>query len=365
MADVNKVKGDTNLPEPDKAKKKERDLEEIREKFGKVGKIDPEEQKKKKPKAQEEAEQHLEQTKGPRPQIGAERKDPSPYEPQAKTPPVAKSEAPETGAPLPPSEPPPSYPEEGPPPVEESQTPAESSKSPTEKNKIHKKEEVTPPPAKKLEKEASDLIKKGKKPQHVKPPPKKKEEITQAALPPPPEVLPKGAWEATKEPEKKEKQAKGKIQPPTTTLPTDTSTAQPPGAPPVGETPPPLAAPFASLSPQVQQIFDRMVGVMTVMHTSGITETTINLDSPKFEGSALFGAKIVISEFSTAPKAFNIELLGNQNATQLFSENSEDLVAAFAAGGYNFKVNRIDVSALPLTGEAKKKEARRVKRKKT
>ncbi|MDN3505979.1 MAG: hypothetical protein P0S96_01975 [Simkaniaceae bacterium] len=355
MADLNKIKGDTNLPEPEKAKKKERDLEEIKEKWSKVGKVDPEEQKKKKPKAQQEAERHLKQTEGATPQLGAERKEPSPYEPQTKTPPITRKEAPEAGEPLPPSEPP-SYTPETPEPLE-----TEHSQPTQKKKKTHKQEK----PAKKLEKEATKLIEKETKPAHTPPLKKKKEEVTQEAPPPPPEVLPKGAWEATKEPEKKKKEEKRIIEPPSTTLPTETSTT--PGATPPVEsaTPAPLAAPFAHLPAQVQALFDRMVGVMTVMHTSGITETTINLDSPKFEGSAFFGAQIVISEFSTAPKAFNIELLGNQNATKLFSENSEDLVAAFEAGRYNFKVNRIDVSSLPATGEAKKKAARKVKRKKT
>ena len=172
--------------------------------------------------------------------------------------------------------------------------------------------------------------------------------------------MPPGAWEATKAPEKEEK--KGVSEPETlpTTTPTPTA-APPPGTP----APPPLVAPFAHLSPQVQQVFERMVGVMTVMTDSGTTQTTINLDNPRFAESVFFGAQIIVSEFSTAPKAFNIELLGNQQAMNLMTANAEELVAAFQAGNYNFKVNRIDVGSLPMTREAKRKEVSRVKRKKT
>ncbi|NGX47712.1 MAG: hypothetical protein K1000chlam3_01094 [Chlamydiae bacterium] len=371
MADVNKVKGNISQPEPEKAKKKESDLEEIREKWGKVGKTDAEQQKKKKPKAQEEEEERVKQTSAPGQGLEAKPKEPSIYEPKAGRGPQVGEGA--KAGPLPPSEPPPFYPE--PMPLEEAPPiPPEHKKKverkrkaplePTQKLKKAKKAKMeTPPltPAKKLEKEAEALLKKGEPKEKIEPP-KKKQKVTQEALPLPPEPLPKGAWEAIKEPEKKEKEAK-KIKAPPPSLPPAT-TAQPPAAPPVGPTPAPLVAPFAHLSLQVQQLFDRMVGVMTVMHASGITETTLNLDNPKFAESVFYGAQIVITEFSTAPKVFNIKLLGNQKAVNLFSTNAEDLVAAFQAGNYNFKVNRIDTGYLPPTGEAKRKKARQIKRKK-
>lgn len=170
MADVSKVSGDTSRPEPEKAKKKENDLEEIREKWGKVGKVDPEQQKKKKPKAQEEEERRVEQTSAPGQGLGAKPTEPSIYEPKEGRGPRV-GEGVEAG-PLPPSEPPPFYPE--PLPLEE-----EPPAPPEHKKKVEKKEKVPttpappkhkkvakevsaalPPKAKKLEKEAEVLLKK-------------------------------------------------------------------------------------------------------------------------------------------------------------------------------------------------------------
>jgi hypothetical protein len=104
--------------------------------------------------------------------------------------------------------------------------------------------------------------------------------------------------------------------------------------------------PYAHLDPQVMELFDRMAGVMTVMQTSGITETTITLNAPQFASSVFFGTQIIIQEFSTAPKAFNIQLNGTPQAVALFQGNADDLMAAFQAGNYNFRVNRLETGYL-------------------
>jgi hypothetical protein len=120
---------------------------------------------------------------------------------------------------------------------------------------------------------------------------------------------------------------------------------------------PPEALPaYANLHPQVMELFDRMVGVMTVMSMSGITETTITLNSPQFASSVFFGTQIIIQEFSTAPKAFNIQLNGNPQAIALFQGNTDDLMAAFQAGNYNFRVNRLETGYLTERPLFKRKE---------
>lgn len=177
--------------------------------------------------------------------------------------------------------------------------------------------------------------------------------------------LPEGAWEALKPLTKEEKIEKSGERaaagveglPFTPQVPTDIPQAITPTAPVA-------VTPFANLHPQVMQVFERMVGVMTVMNATGITQTTLNLNNPQFANSPFFGAQIVISEFTTAPKQFNIELLGNRQSADLFTKNAADLVAAFQAGNYNFKVNRIEVSLLAETSEVKRKTAQKVKRKK-
>ncbi len=125
-----------------------------------------------------------------------------------------------------------------------------------------------------------------------------------------------------------------------------------PVPPPAPETLPP----YANLPPQVQQLFDRMVGVMTVMNMSGMTETVITLNTPQFASSVFFGTQIIIQEFSTAPQAFNIELKGDPQAVALFQGNANDLMAAFQAGNYNFRINRFETGYLSDRPLFKRKE---------
>ncbi len=112
---------------------------------------------------------------------------------------------------------------------------------------------------------------------------------------------------------------------------------------PLTPTPPPA---YTSLPPHVLDAFERMAGTMTVMTLSGKTETTITLNSDKFASSRFFGTQIIIQEFSTAPKAFNIQINGSPEAVAIFQGNAEDLMAAFQHGNYNFRVNRLDTGLL-------------------
>ncbi|MFS8564537.1 MAG: hypothetical protein LVR00_09680 [Rhabdochlamydiaceae bacterium] len=105
-----------------------------------------------------------------------------------------------------------------------------------------------------------------------------------------------------------------------------------------------IAPAYASLKPEMFALFERLLGSMSVMNTSGISETTIELNAAEF--STFAGAKIVIREHSTAPKSFNIEFLGNAETVALFSNSMAGLVAAFKHGEYAFQVNRIDASLL-------------------
>ncbi len=113
---------------------------------------------------------------------------------------------------------------------------------------------------------------------------------------------------------------------------------------------------YANIHPQVMELFDRMVGVMTVMSMSGITETVITLNSPQFASSVFFGSQIIIQEYSTAPQAYNIQLIGTPQAVALFQGNAEDLMAAFQAGNYNFRVNRLETGHLTDRPLFKRKE---------
>lgn len=360
MADVNKVKGNINQPEPDKAREKsEPDVEELREKWAKVGKVDPDQKKERKAKAQEEAETREKQTKGKKPILGAA--EPSIFEPKApKAPPPAQgAEAPPPAAQTPQAaktstETPSASEPQG---KEKASTPAQKKKTVKRKKaKAMGKEALTPTTQAKPTEES-----------HKAKEPEKKHKPAEV-IAPEPLPLAQGAWEATGKETDTEKKKDKEV--PTAKLPTQIQQAPQdmPQGPAISDTtttpaPPPLESPFANLPPQVQQLFEKMVGVMTVMNTTGVQETTISLDNPQFEKSVFYGAEIVITEFSSAPKAFNIELRGSENAMNLFAQNSQRILDEIQKNDYNFTVTRIDTSYLPKSKEEKRKESRPVKRK--
>ena len=87
-----------------------------------------------------------------------------------------------------------------------------------------------------------------------------------------------------------------------------------------------------------------MISTISVLQeSSGERKTTITLSSPNFSSSAFFGAEIVIEEdLHLAPGQYNIKLVGSPEAVSLFQAKSDDLLAAFKTGGYNFKVQRLE-----------------------
>jgi hypothetical protein len=86
------------------------------------------------------------------------------------------------------------------------------------------------------------------------------------------------------------------------------------------------------------------------------------LTSDQFKASPFYGTQIIVREFSTAPKQFNIEMrVPNQVARQI-EANYNELVAAFSAGKYNFKVNLLQWSVLTGKDEGEKKKVPRVKK---
>lgn len=116
------------------------------------------------------------------------------------------------------------------------------------------------------------------------------------------------------------------------------------------EAPAPTApSPYAQMSPQVLALFERMVGVMTIIQTTGVTETVMTLNARQFASSVLYGSQIVIREFSTAPTAFNVEFIGSPEALALVQQNIPGLMGAVQQGNFNFTINRFDVKL--ATGE--------------
>jgi hypothetical protein len=107
---------------------------------------------------------------------------------------------------------------------------------------------------------------------------------------------------------------------------------------------PPAELPvYSRLSPEVFEIFQRMVGMMTIQKESGISTTTITISKP---GSLFDSGKLVLEHYDTAPHAFNVEFQGNEAQVNLFNENITDLVAAIqqAKLTYNVNVRRASLS---------------------
>lgn len=128
-----------------------------------------------------------------------------------------------------------------------------------------------------------------------------------------------------------------------------------PEAPPILLAPQP-ATPYTSLHPQVMELFDRMVGTMSVMNLSGVTETVIDLSAEKFASSVFFGSQIIIREYSSAPLAYNIQINGSAQAVALLEKNAATLMAAFQHGNYTFRVHRLESGLLEERPKVKRKE---------
>ena len=318
MVDINRISGPGSPTEPPGGKSKPTPGKEF-EQYFKVGETDPEQKKKKQEKEAEKKKKKAEQIL----QAGSTIHKETPAEnirfpKKPKIEKIGESEKrqPQTGKQR----------EEGIQEIREAvkaENIAAKKILPEKKEAPPEKKEKGAPVEKRVEEYPLEEL-----PPPPAPPPQPEPEVEEEPLPflaPPPEK---------KEPEKEE-------------APAAVFPIQP-------EAPSPLFIPassgitpgYASLRAEILALFERMVSVISVMHDAGITETTIHLTS-EMAGSMFAGAQIVIREFSTAPKAFNIEFIGNAQNTALFEQNVASLLAAFQSGNYNFSIHRLESSLLP------------------
>lgn len=110
--------------------------------------------------------------------------------------------------------------------------------------------------------------------------------------------------------------------------------------------PPVLPTGSGFTSYPISLLFDRMVGTITVMDSSGIKTTEFMLSGEEFASSVFYGARITITEYSTAPKAFNVQLSANPEAVALLQGSMPNLLANFESGKYAFRIHRLDTSVL-------------------
>ncbi len=93
---------------------------------------------------------------------------------------------------------------------------------------------------------------------------------------------------------------------------------------------------YSRLTPEVFDIFQKMVGLLTIQKETGVTTTTIVINHP---GSAFDSAELIVEHYDTAPHAFNVMLQGEAKAVDLFNENVTDLIAALEHSKLSYVVN--------------------------
>lgn len=97
-------------------------------------------------------------------------------------------------------------------------------------------------------------------------------------------------------------------------------------------------------SVQWAHLFDRLVKALIHVDDNGIQETTIVLNREEFSSSIFSGSQITITEFSTAPKIFNIHFQGGQQAVAAFQAHAADLARVLDQKKFGFEIGRIDAT---------------------
>lgn len=92
---------------------------------------------------------------------------------------------------------------------------------------------------------------------------------------------------------------------------------------------------------QIEALFDKMVDSITHCMDLDIKETSVTLGEG-FSNSCFNGATITITEYSSAPKIFNIALSASPEALTFFQASAADLVACFQKSKFDFQVNRCE-----------------------
>ena len=104
-------------------------------------------------------------------------------------------------------------------------------------------------------------------------------------------------------------------------------------------TPSEITPSYSTLTPEVYELFEKMCGVMIIQQHSGITTTTITINMP---GSIYNDAKIVLDQYSTAPRSFNVQLIGTPEAVKAFRAHLPQLQQSFKQANYGFDVNLLN-----------------------
>ncbi len=105
---------------------------------------------------------------------------------------------------------------------------------------------------------------------------------------------------------------------------------------------------YTQLSPDVYELFERTTGVIYIVEHADKSSTSVTINMPN---TVYNGAELVIDRYSTAPMAFNVQLIGSPEAVKSFEANLEGLKSSFDEAQYNFEVNLLT----PILQTEKKK----------
>jgi hypothetical protein len=119
--------------------------------------------------------------------------------------------------------------------------------------------------------------------------------------------------------------------------------------------------PYAQFPPQVFELFQKLVGMMTVMQFQGKTTTSIVLNMPN---SGLDGAHIDIEHYDTAPHAFNISFFSSPEGQKILDENITTLEQQLRSNLPQFEISVKKPLLLSETKEERRRRETQVKRSK-
>ncbi len=98
------------------------------------------------------------------------------------------------------------------------------------------------------------------------------------------------------------------------------------------------AKPVAWITP----LFEKIASHLLVIHLPDAIQTSFILNQPQFKDSPFFGTEIRIKEFSSAPKAFNIEIISDPVAIATLHAHEQRLLSLFAKGEFPFIIHRLE-----------------------
>ena len=132
-----------------------------------------------------------------------------------------------------------------------------------------------------------------------------------------------------------------------------------PSIEPTTSTPLTASAQYTQFTPQLFELFQKLVGMMTVMQFQGKTTTSIILHMPK---SALDGAHIDIEHYDTAPHAFNISLYTTPEGQKILDPQMQVLEQQLKNSMPNFQILVKKPLLLDESREEKKRRLTQVKK---